>query len=143
MATDTHTTEELLQEVFSVRSVPRLYSMDQQDQLVMVMSPTGLRTKNVMRTTSNLPDQPTDWQLVACEQLQLVAGREYGSGGISIVGSCYQATTGEDRTNWEDLVCAVVICRICRLVSVLLLFVVTSYKRSKSSIINPNPMSSH
>jgi hypothetical protein len=39
--------------------------------------------------------------------------------------------------------CAVVICRVCRLVSVLQLFVVTSHKRSRNPVINPNPVSGH
>jgi hypothetical protein len=43
----------------------------------------------------------------------------------------YQATTGEDI---EHLVFAIVICKVCRLVRVLKLFLVTSYKRS----VNPN-----
>jgi hypothetical protein len=37
----------------------------------------------------------------------------------------------------------VVICRVCKLVRLLELLVVTSYKCSVNPIINPNPVSSH
>jgi hypothetical protein len=49
----------------------------------------------------------------------------------------YQATTS------EDLVLAVVVCRVFRLVKMLQLFVVTSYKPSVNPIIDPDPVSSH
>jgi hypothetical protein len=59
------------------------------------------------------------------EQSQWVVGREHGSRRFSIVKSRYLATTIVDIRNREDLVCAIVICRVCRLVSVI---VICSYK---------------
>jgi hypothetical protein len=41
----------------------------------------------------------------------------HGSREICIVRRPYQATINEDITDREDLVCAVVICRVCRLAS--------------------------
>jgi hypothetical protein len=38
---------------------------------------------------------------------------------MSAVRSCYQATTGEVTADREDLVCAVVNCRVCELVMAL------------------------
>jgi hypothetical protein len=43
---------------------------------------------------------------------------------ISDVSSLNQATPSEDIINWENLVFAVAICRVCKLVRVLQLFVV-------------------
>jgi hypothetical protein len=41
--------------------------------------------------------------------------REPSSRGTSAVGSRYQATTGEDTADWEDLVRALAIRRVCEL----------------------------
>jgi hypothetical protein len=65
------------------------------------------------------------------------------SGYQSRVLSCivrrrYQATTSEDI---EDLMFEAVICRVCRLVKVLQLFLVTSCMCSVNPITNPNPVS--
>jgi hypothetical protein len=38
---------------------------------------------------------------------------------MSAIGSYYQTRTGEDTTDWEDFMCAVVNCRVCELVVVL------------------------
>jgi hypothetical protein len=46
--------------------------------------------------------------------------------------------SSEDTADQEDLVCAVVIYRVCRLMKVLKLCVFKSYKFSVNSIINPN-----
>jgi hypothetical protein len=43
----------------------------------------------------------------------------------------------------ECVLVFVVICRMCKSVRLLQLFVVTNYKRSVNPIINPNPVSSH
>jgi hypothetical protein len=43
----------------------------------------------------------------------------------------------------EDLVFAILICGVCRLVKELQLFVVMNCKHSVNSVINPNPMCSH
>jgi hypothetical protein len=50
----------------------------------------------------------------------------------------YQETTSEDL---EDSAFAAVICRMCRLVKVLHLFVVKSYKLSINPIVNPSLVS--
>jgi hypothetical protein len=61
--------------------------------------------------------QPTDrpksvgresW--IGTRQLQSVVSREQGSGGISIFRRCYLATSSEDMTDWDELVCGVTIC---------------------------------
>jgi hypothetical protein len=50
-------------------------------------------------------------------------GHEHGSWGICGVGSCYQATS-KDTADWEDLVHAVVNCRVCELAIALQFLVV-------------------
>jgi hypothetical protein len=60
-----------------------------------------------------------------------------------IAGIRHQATTGEDTADREDLVSAVVNCRVCELVIVLELLVVTICECSINPIINPNPVCSH
>jgi hypothetical protein len=52
----------------------------------------------------------------------------------------YQAVTSD---NIEDLVFSLVICRVCMLVRVLQLFVVTSCKCSLNAIISLNPASTY
>jgi hypothetical protein len=89
-------------------------------------------------------------QLSPCELLLLEAG-SWGTGtiwepsirGRSTIGSCYQATTDEDKADWEDLVSAVVNCSVCELVTVLHLLVVTICKWSVNPITNPNPIYSN
>jgi hypothetical protein len=72
------TIEELLREVFSVKSVPRCYKQDKSRiWLVVRQSPSGKDVK---------------W-----------------SWGIYGIGNRYQAMTGEDTTDWEDLVLVVLI----------------------------------
>jgi hypothetical protein len=44
---------------------------------------------------------------------------EHENWGIYSVGSRYQATTGEDTADWEDLVHAVVNYKVCELVIAL------------------------
>jgi hypothetical protein len=50
---------------------------------------------------------------------------EHGSGGISGVGSRYQITTGEDIADWEELVHALLNCRVCGLAIALYLHVIS------------------
>jgi hypothetical protein len=61
-------------------------------------------------------------QFRPCELLLLEVGswgmgivREPTERGSSAVGSRYQATTSEDREDWEDLVRVVVNCKVCEL----------------------------
>jgi hypothetical protein len=42
-------------------------------------------------------------------------GREHGSWGSYGIGSRYQVTTGDDTADWEELVLAVVNCRVYEL----------------------------
>jgi hypothetical protein len=59
--------------------------------------------------------------------------RRYPTGNVvnteaeDIVGSRYQATTGEDKADGEDIVCAVVNCKVFELAMALSLFVATSW----------------
>jgi hypothetical protein len=88
-------------------------------------------------------------QFSPCELLLLEAGswsmgivRKPSIRGTSAIGSRYW-TTGEDTADWEELVCAVVNCRVCELVISLWLLVVTFCGSSINPIINPNPIYSH
>jgi hypothetical protein len=67
---------------------------------------------------------------------------EHGSRWVSscFVRYHYQAMISD---NIEDIVFALVICRVCRLVDMLQLFVVTSCKCSVNPIISLNPVSTH
>jgi hypothetical protein len=53
------------------------------------------------------------------------------------------AVTRQLLVKTEDLMFAVVICKVCRLAIVLKLFIVMSYKCSINPVNNPNPVSSH
>jgi hypothetical protein len=53
------------------------------------------------------------------QQSLLVVVHEDGSSRISTIRSRYVATTSENITDLEGLVCAVVICSVCRIVRVL------------------------
>jgi hypothetical protein len=85
-----------------------------------------------------------------CELLLLDAG-SWGTGTVRkpriwetpAAGSRYQATTGEDTADWEDLVCAVLNCRMCEWAIALLLLAVPICKSSINPITNPNPLYSH
>jgi hypothetical protein len=57
-----------------------------------------------------------------------------------IVGICHRVTPSEDT---EDIVRALVNCRVGGLAIALSLPVITSYKWSINPVTNPNPMSSH
>jgi hypothetical protein len=46
-------------------------------------------------------------------------------------------------TDWEDLVCPVVICEVCRRVAAYSLLIVTNCKSAINPITNPNPIYSH
>jgi hypothetical protein len=86
VAKDMHATmEELLDVVFSMWSVPRLYN-DKREKLVS-----------------------HDSEVMSCETVASWQGHEHGSRGISIVGSCYLAVTRKDR---DDFVFVVVTCRL-------------------------------
>jgi hypothetical protein len=78
----------LLEAVFSVQFISRLYNKDQQDR-------------------------PELLSVVSCKSAAIQQGCEHGSRGISNVGSHYQAVTSEDI---GDFVCAAVtvICRVCK-----------------------------
>jgi hypothetical protein len=85
----------------------------------MIMSPAGLGTKNDCAGEGQYQFTQAQltvggWQLVVSQRSQLVVAREHRSRGISSVISLYQGTTGEYSTNCEDLVYAIVICRMCR-----------------------------
>jgi hypothetical protein len=67
-------------------------------------------------------------------------GGGVGGEGVSIVVSRCVATPSKDV---EDLASAIVNCKMCELVKLLQLPVVTSYKSPINQIINPNPVSSH
>jgi hypothetical protein len=71
-----------------------------------------------------------------------IEAAEYGSWVIYGVGSRYQ-TTSEDTADWEDLVGAVVNCRVCELAIALQLVVVTICKCAVNSIINSNLVYHH
>jgi hypothetical protein len=66
------------------------------------------------KATSNSTDRPTVGKTVSTE-------------AEDTVGIRHQATTGEDTEDWEDLVRAVVNCRVCEIEIVLYLLVVTNY----------------
>jgi hypothetical protein len=87
----------------------------------MVMDPMGPGTKNDCAGES--PQQLTQnrsWSVTSQESaLVEVVGCEHRSRRISTVRSRYLVTTSDNITNSEDLVCAVVICSVCRLVRLL------------------------
>jgi hypothetical protein len=68
---------------------------------------------------------------------------KHASGRISTVGTHYQAVTGGDIADVEDLVCAIVICRVFRSVKQLWSPVVTNYKALVNPVTNPIPMSNY
>jgi hypothetical protein len=82
-----------------------------------------------------------------CELLLLEPGR-WGTAivqeprvrGMPAVGSCYQTMTGEDIADWEDLVHAIVNCRVCELAVLQLLVRVVMSCVCKCSI---NPIPTH
>jgi hypothetical protein len=45
--------------------------------------------------------------------------------------------------DYEDVVCVILVCNLCRLVSTMYLFVVTSCKHSINETINVYPVFSH
>jgi hypothetical protein len=63
--------------------------------------------------------------------------------GEDIVGICYHVTTGEDAADWENLMCAVAICKVYKSVGLLELLVLMSYMRPINSVIDPNLMFTH
>jgi hypothetical protein len=69
--------------------------------------------------------------------------REHGSKGISIVRSRCLAANSEGVIDREDIACAVVVCKVCRIVRVLKLSVVTSHKHSVTPVFRRNPEPSH
>jgi hypothetical protein len=100
--------------VFSVQSVPRCYKQD----------------KWWVRGLS------------FSHELLLLGAGSWGTGivweprgrGTSPVGSHYQTMTGEDTADWEDLVHAVVNCRVCESMIALELLVVMICKWSINSV---------
>jgi hypothetical protein len=87
-------TEELSGTMFSVRSVPKPYN------------------EGVSRPPSSEDLRASHGQWwVSCE----IGAVEHGSRWIYGGESRYQATTGEDTADWEDLVRAVVNFRVCEL----------------------------
>jgi hypothetical protein len=73
--------------------------------------------------SSYLPDRQTFQSVLSC----IVSGRYLS------------ATSGQT----ENVCAVVVIYRMCKLVRLLEVFVVTSYKSSVNPVINPNHVSSH
>jgi hypothetical protein len=69
--------------------------------------------------------------------------REPRGRGASAVGSRYRATTGEDTADSENVVPAVVSCRVRELAIALYLLVVTFSKCSVNLVTNPKPVCSH
>jgi hypothetical protein len=61
------------------------------------------------------------WQRPAANYCsgQLVGSCENGNKGISTATSSYEVMTSVNTADWEDFVCAVIICRVCRLVTML------------------------
>jgi hypothetical protein len=74
---------------------------------------------------------------------QSPAGMNVWTEAKDVVGIRHQATTGEDRADWEDLVGVLVNCRACELAIALQLLVVAICKRSTNAITNPNLVYSH
>jgi hypothetical protein len=74
------------------------------------------------------------------EELLGVVFSMWSRKGINVVGCHCLVTTSDAKDN---SVFVAVICRMCRLVRMLLLFVVMNYKGSVNPVTNPNPISSH
>jgi hypothetical protein len=90
------------------------------------------------------------WSVPRCfkQEKSRVVGQSPVDNNVSmetedIVGIRHQATPGEGIVDWEDLVRAVVNCRVCELALALQLLVVMIGKCSVSPITNPNPVYSH
>jgi hypothetical protein len=127
--------------VFSVRSVPRCYK-----QTVSGVSWIQLSGESWLVSewvTELLRSRP-------CELLLWEAGswgtgtvQEHRARGKSAVGNRFQATTGENTADWEDLVRTVVNCWVCKLATAVKLLIVAICKLSLNPITNPNPVYSH
>jgi hypothetical protein len=73
----------------------------------------------------------------------LAAGKDVSTEAEDIVEIRYQATTGEDIANREELGCAVVRSRVRELVRALNSLVVTGFKCPINPVTNRNRMSSN
>lgn len=83
----------------------------------------------------------SSWQIaVKSQHSQSMVGCEHRCRRIFAIRSCCQVLTSENRT---DLVCAIVIYSMCRLVRMLWLFVISSHKHSVNPVIKPTPVSGH
>jgi hypothetical protein len=95
------TTKELLEAVFSVRSVLMLYDYYERQ----------LRLRQSLET---LVRRVRSWSKEFISG-QTPAGKSVNTEAENIVGIRYQATTGEDTADREDPVRAIVNCRVCGL----------------------------
>jgi hypothetical protein len=102
------TKEKPLEAMFSVRSVPRLYNDGQLP---------------LQKSLETAVTRVGGW----CEMAASLRGREPG---------CRRTFTGEDTADLDDLVCAVVNCRVREFEMPLQLFVVTFCKCSIKPITN-------
>lgn len=99
--------EELVEEVFSLQSLPRLHSRSKNHR--EKLASRGSAVRNVRRVEA----------MRSCETVGSERGQEpsnNSSWGICTVGIRYQATTGEEI---EYLACAVERSRVCKLVRAL------------------------
>jgi hypothetical protein len=129
------TIEELLGEVFSRRSVPRLHK----EWVRVEWSWAELSWEfGIWKSVSST------WELHWDRRQPARTWRhEHGIWRIYGVGSRYQTTTGEDAAEWKNLVCAVVRRWVYELARALYLVVVTICKCSVNAITSPTPVSSH
>jgi hypothetical protein len=103
------TIEELLEAMFSTRFASRCYNPEKSKRFSQLPSVRRVVGRWEMSTSLEVSSE-----IVAGQW-----GREQGSWWSYDVGSCYQATTGEDTVDWEDLACAVVNWRVCELATEL------------------------
>jgi hypothetical protein len=99
------TIEELLEVVFSMGSMLRLYNVEQ----LQLWEPWDGSEKSKRLVWDGGQPGSELW-----DSRQPVKSK-HGSWGSYGVESHYQATTGEDTADWEDLVRAVMNCRVCKL----------------------------
>jgi hypothetical protein len=107
------TMEVLLEAVISMWFASRLYHATNRVQLVQLSWLVSEWVRGPL-------------QFSPCEPLLLEAGswgtgiiRESRVSGTSAVGSRYQTTTGEKTADWNDIVRAIVNCRVCELAILL------------------------
>jgi hypothetical protein len=125
------TTEELLETAVAMQSAPRLYTADRKVTAVSVVSRRVCEwvcRQSVLASCGQIQLGGRQWQGVAATKSQMwdwhqptrTGAVEHGSREIYSIGSRYQATTGEDTADWEDLVRVVVNCTVYELATELL-----------------------